>query len=53
MVRGNGRDVSGSYVLTVMCDAVDGTAGRCAECIPHVLTSLAYFFLNVCLWGFH
>ena len=49
MVRDDGRAFSEVYVLTVTCYAVDATVGRCAECVPRVLTSLADCFFCVCL----
>ena len=52
MVHGDGRSVSEVYVLTVTCDAVYATVGCCVEYIPHVLTSLADFYLYfLCVCG--
>ena len=50
MVYGNCRAASELYVITVTCHAIDATSGRCAECIPHVLSSLAdccFVFMRV------
>ena len=41
MVYGNCRAASELYVITVTCHAIDATSGRCAERIPHVLSSMA------------
>ena len=49
MVCGDVRGVYEVYVLTVTCDAVDATAGCCAEFIIHVLTSLAYCRFVLCV----
>ena len=52
MVRGDYRAVTDVYMITITCDAVDAMTVRCAECIPHVLTSMAYcFFVFMCFCG--
>ena len=52
MLRRDCRAAYELYVLTVTCDDVDATAGRYAECIAHVLSSLAdccFVFMFVCV----
>ena len=52
MVRGDYRAVTDVYMITITCDAVDAMTVRCAECIPHVLTSLAdCCFVFMCVFG--
>ena len=47
MVRGDGGSASEVYVLTVTCYSVVAPVGRCAECIPYVISLVDCWFVLV------